>query len=169
MIPENLTITQAQASLLKGEFSAPELLTHYQNKIAKENTNLNAYLTVFSEPTQEVTGGTLQGIPCAIKDNMLIEGTRATARSKILDNYIAAYDATVIKKLRNSGAVILGKTNLDEFAMGSSTENSAYGPTKNPHDLSRVPGGSSGGSAAAVAAGFGPIALGSDTGGAGGP
>ncbi|MBP9822192.1 MAG: Asp-tRNA(Asn)/Glu-tRNA(Gln) amidotransferase subunit GatA [Candidatus Pacebacteria bacterium] len=165
MIPENLTIVQARKGLKSGDFSAQDLANHYAKKIADKNKDLNAYLTVFEKPETNEGEGGLAGIPCAIKDNMLIEGTRTTAASKVLDNYIASYDATVIKKLKQAGVTFLGKTNMDEFAMGTSTENSAYGPTKNPLDTSRVPGGSSGGSAAAVAGDLCVFALGSDTGG----
>jgi len=176
---ENHTIKSVQEGIKKGDFSAEEIFAHYATKIGLENKKLNAYLSVFgfgqlSARSGSAFGGEIElpkvaeslwGVPCAIKDNMLVNGTIATAGSKILENYVSAYDATVIAKLRKSGVQFLGKTNLDEFAMGSSTENSAFGPTKNPHDLERVPGGSSGGSAAAVAADLCVFALGSDTGG----
>jgi len=173
----NLTITQAYQALIKKEFSALELCQAYLDKIKKEDKKVSAFLTVNEDfalsqakKIDDIISTSrgiplLAGIPCAIKDNILVEGIRCTAASKILENYIAPYDATVIKKLKREGCVILGKTNLDEFAMGSSTENSAFGPTRNPYDLTRVPGGSSGGSAAAVAGNLCVYALGSDTGG----
>ncbi len=174
---KNLTIQSAHKGLIKKEFSCSELTRTYLDKINKENKEINDFLTVTDEIALEqakkvdkkIADGEkikqLEGIPVAVKDNILVEGCRATAGSKILENYIAPYDATVITKLKEAGAVIIGKTNLDEFAMGSSTENSAFGPTKNPVDISRVPGGSSGGSAAAVAADHCVAALGSDTSG----
>ncbi|PJB98690.1 MAG: Asp-tRNA(Asn)/Glu-tRNA(Gln) amidotransferase GatCAB subunit A [Candidatus Nealsonbacteria bacterium CG_4_9_14_0_8_um_filter_36_17] len=173
----NLTIAQVYQALIKKEFSALELCQAYLDKIKKEDKKVSAFLTINEDfalsqakKIDDIISTSrgiplLAGIPCAIKDNILVEGIRCTAASKILENYIAPYDATVIKKLKSEGCVILGKTNLDEFAMGSSTENSAFGPTRNPYDLTRVPGGSSGGSAAAVAGNLCVYALGSDTGG----
>lgn len=164
---KNLTIKDVKEGFSKKDFSPQELRREFLKSIKKENKDINAYLSVFDEKqfTINNSDSILAGVPCAVKDNILIDGTVCTAGSKILENYVSAYDATVIKKLREAGAVFLGKTNLDEFAMGSSTENSAFGPTKNPHDLTRVPGGSSGGSAAAISAGLAVFALGSDTGG----
>jgi aspartyl-tRNA(Asn)/glutamyl-tRNA(Gln) amidotransferase subunit A len=173
----DLTITQTHQRLIKKEFSALELCQAYLKKIESENEKINAFLTVTEDlaisqakkidKMLQINGKIplLAGIPVAVKDNILVEDIKCTAGSKILGNYIAPYDATCIKKLKAAGAIILGKTNLDEFAMGSSTENSAFFPTKNPHNLTRVPGGSSGGSAAAVAANLSVFALGSDTGG----
>ena len=172
----NLTITQIHQALIKKEFSALELCQTYLEKIEKEDKKINAFLTITKDLAlsqakridemlqinREIP--LLAGIPMAVKDIILVAEVKCTAGSKILENYIAPYDARVIKKLKGQGVVILGKTNLDEFAMGSSTENSAFFPTKNPHDLNRVPGGSSGGSAAAVAANLCAFALGSDTG-----
>ncbi|OGN09849.1 MAG: aspartyl/glutamyl-tRNA amidotransferase subunit A [Candidatus Yanofskybacteria bacterium RIFCSPHIGHO2_02_FULL_41_11] len=163
---KNYTIRDIQEGLRKKEFSAEEIFKHYQEKIKKENKKLNAYLSTLDyRPSTIDHSKPLAGVPAAIKDNILIDGIVCTAGSKILKNYISAYDATVIKKLKSASVQFLGKTNMDEFAMGTSTENSAFGPTKNPCDTSRVPGGSSGGSAAAVAADLCVFALGSDTGG----
>ena len=119
MTSEKMTIKSVREGLSKGNFSASEIFEHYHKKIGVENAKLNAFLTIFDAPEEFAKHGTLAGIPCAIKDNMLIEGTRTTAASKILENYTAAYDATVIKRLRAAGANFLGKTNLDEFAMGT--------------------------------------------------
>lgn len=172
-----LTITKAHQGLINKDFSSVELTKAFLTRIKKEDKKIFAFLTVTDdlalsqakEVDRDISAGknipVLAGIPLAVKDNILIEGVKMTCASKILENYIAPYDATCIKKLKKLGAVILGKTNLDEFAMGSSTENSAFGPTKNPVDISRVPGGSSGGSAAAVADDLCCYALGSDTGG----
>ena len=173
----NLTIAQAHKGLLEKKFSALELTKLFLNKIKKEDKKISSFITVTDdlalfqakEVDKLISAGKkitiLAGVPVAVKDSISVEGIKVTCASKILENYVAPYDATCIKKLKELGAVILGKTNLDEFTMGSSTEHSAFFPTKNPHDLTRVPGGSSGGSAAAVAADLCCYALGSDTGG----
>lgn len=170
-----LSITEASKKLAAGEITAVDLARACLEHIKAKNKELNVYLEVFDDVEKQAAeadarraageNNPLLGIPLGIKDNILIEGRRAGAASKILEGYVASYDATVIKKLKEAGVVFMGRTNMDEFAHGSSTENSAYGPTKNPHDISRVPGGSSGGSAAAVAAGMALGALGTDTGG----
>jgi len=175
----NLTIRKFHEGLLNKEFSAFEITKKFLDYIKEKDQKIGAYLYLMEDLALSQANQIdikiasqnfkisdyLFGVPLAIKDNILIEGEPTTAGSKILENYRAAYDATVIKKLKEAGAIFLGKTNLDEFAMGSSTENSAFKITKNPCDLERVPGGSSGGSAAAVAAGMAVAALGSDTGG----
>ncbi len=170
-----LNIAKARKALDAKEFSAVDLVSVYLAEIQKKNPELNAYLEVFSDCLEQAKkaderiymGETtpLLGIPLAIKDNMLIKGRKVSAASKILEGYVAPYDATVIKKLKDQGAIFLGRTNTDEFAMGGSTENSAFGVTRNPRDVSRVAGGSSGGSICAVASGMALGALGSDTGG----
>ena len=173
---KKLTIKSAGEHLRNGDFSAVELTESYLAEIDKKNPDINAYLEVFDDATERAKEAdkilksgddvhSMTGIPVAIKDNILIKGKTASSASKILENYKAAYDATVISKLKKQDAVFLGRTNMDEFAMGGSTENSAFGVTKNPADTSRVPGGSSGGSAASVAMDGALVALGSDTGG----
>ena len=172
-----LTIEKTQQGLLAKEFSALELVEDALLKIEKLEPSLHAFLTMTPELAKAAAKMTdekiargeellpLSGIPCSIKDAILVQGVRCTAASRMLENYIAPYDATVIKKIKEAGAVIIGKTNMDEFGMGASTENSSFGPTKNPHDATRVPGGSSGGSAASVASGEVMLSLGEDTGG----
>lgn len=173
---KKLTITSAHEHLHNGDFSAHELAEACAGEIEKKNKDINAYLEVYDDMMAQakraddiIANGEeprlLTGIPIAIKDNILVKGKTASASSKILENYKATYDATVIAKLKEQGAVLVGRTNMDEFAMGGSTETSAFGVTRNPHDANHVPGGSSGGSAAAVAMYGALCALGSDTGG----
>lgn len=173
----SLTIKKFHNGLLKKEFSAFEITKAFFEHISSRDKEIDAYLSLDKEGALaaaervdiSLASGAkvdaMAGVPMAIKDNILIEGLPATAASKVLKDYTAVYDATVISKLKAKQAIFLGKTNLDEFAMGSSTENSAFKVTKNPHDITRVPGGSSGGSAAAVASHMAMAALGSDTGG----
>lgn len=170
-----LSITEASKKLAAGEITSVQIVEDCLAEIEKRNPSLNTYLEVFADAREQaqkadarrVAGEShpLLGIPLAIKDNILIEGRTASAASKMLEHYTSTYDATAIKKLKEAGVVFLGRTNMDEFALGGSTENSAFGVTKNPHDESRVAGGTSGGSAAAVAAHLCLGALGSDTGG----
>jgi aspartyl-tRNA(Asn)/glutamyl-tRNA(Gln) amidotransferase subunit A len=172
-----MSVCRLADALEKKEVSAKEAAGAYLEQIKETDGQLGAYLTVTAEDALRRAGeidslraagralGPLAGIPAGIKDNMCTKGVKTTCASKILENFVPPYDATVIEKLAESGAVMLGKLNMDEFAMGSSTENSHYQTTHNPRDLSRVPGGSSGGSAAAVAANEAAFALGSDTGG----
>jgi len=173
----DLTIKKFHEGLINKEFTALEIAEQFYKYINREDKKIGAYLSLNKEEAYlqaektdlDIARGKrvdiLAGVPLAIKDNILIEGQVTTAASKILETYTASYDATVIKKLRHAGAVFLGKTNMDEFAMGSSTENSAFQTTKNPHNPKLVPGGSSGGSAAAVADHMAVASLGSDTGG----
>ncbi len=172
----NLTIKQMSEKLHAGEFTSVQLTQHYLDRIAKYDAELNAYITVTpelaiqmaEEADKKLADGSaelLTGIPVAHKDIFCTDGVKTSCGSKMLDNFIAPYDAHIVTQLKKVGMPILGKTNMDEFAMGSSSESSYYGATKNPWDHQAVPGGSSGGAAAVIAAGLAPLATGTDTGG----
>lgn len=172
----NKSLSELSTALQSGEVSSVELTQHYLDRINKYNGDLNAFITVTEERALEQAkaadklladknAGPLTGIPLAHKDIFCTKGVRTSCASKMLDKFIAPYDATIVEKIDAAGMVTLGKTNMDEFAMGSSNETSFYGPVKNPWDTGRVPGGSSGGSAAAMAARLAPVATGTDTGG----
>jgi aspartyl-tRNA(Asn)/glutamyl-tRNA(Gln) amidotransferase subunit A len=170
------SLTQLRDGLQQGDFSSREVTEHFLARIKKHDAQLNSFISVTEERAlqqadaadqarQKEQGGVLNGVPLAHKDIFCTRGIRTSCASRMLDNFVSPYDATVVEKLNGAGIVTLGKTNMDEFAMGSSNETSFYGPVKNPWDLERVPGGSSGGSAAAVAARLAPAATGTDTGG----
>lgn len=172
-----ISITELQRRYRAAETSVTQVVASVLDRIESEDSRLHAFVSLTRERAMARARQTdnllasgqplppLAGVPVAVKDNMHIQGVPTTCSSKILEGYLPPYTSTAVARMEEAGAIVIGKTNLDEFAMGSSTENSAFFPTRNPHDHDRVPGGSSGGSAAAVAAGFIPLALGSDTGG----
>ncbi len=172
-----LTVESTRTAIAEKQFTASAVVDAFYEKIRKDDPDTGAYLTLSEERAyaqaariDELAGRgdalpPLAGVPIAVKDVISTKGVRTTAGSKILDNYVAPYNATVVDRLESAGAIILGKTNCDEFAMGSSNENSGFHPVRNPRDRTRVPGGSSGGSAAVVAAGTAVASLGTDTGG----
>ncbi len=172
---KNLSIKKVHEDLKNGKYKVSDLVDCYLKNIKEKNKDLNIYLSIFDDIEEQVEKAQkkiddgeielLTGVPVALKANIAYKGGNTSAASKILENYISSYDATVVKKLREKGVIFLGYVNMDEFACGGSTENSAFGPSKNPLDPSRVPGGSSGGSAAAVAADMALVSLGTDTGG----
>ncbi|WP_374963388.1 amidase family protein, partial [Spongiibacter tropicus] len=170
------TVADLLRGLAAGDFSSEEITRQYLNDIEQRDGHYNSFISVTAEQALNQAraadaarangeAGSLNGLPIAHKDIFCTEGVRTSCASKMLDNFIAPYSATVVEKMAAAGAVMLGKTNLDEFAMGSSNETSFYGAVRNPWNRDKVPGGSSGGSAAAVAAGLAPAATGTDTGG----
>lgn len=171
-----LTLKESIHGLKFKEFSSAELVSFYLSRIEEQNKDLNAILEVSPTALEDAkkndkarssceSVGELAGVPILLKDNMMVQGWKNTSASQVLEGHISIYDATIVERLKSAGAILIGRTNMDEFAMGSSTETSHFGFTKNPWDKTRVPGGSSGGSAVAIAASFAPVALGSDTGG----
>jgi aspartyl-tRNA(Asn)/glutamyl-tRNA(Gln) amidotransferase subunit A len=172
---ETLTIKDVHKGYIDGTLSVKEVVSAYLKSARAQNPDIHAYLEIYDDTDAQIAyaeqllkqgkSTPVTGIPFAIKDNFLMQGKITTAASKILAGHRSTYDATVVARLKQQGAIIIGRANMDEMAMGSTTENSAYGITKNPLDTSRVPGGSSGGSAAAVAMHGALAALGSDTGG----